>query len=215
LASGAGIRAAEGEYLFVAAGSNEAAVWGLPQGGECLKCFRTVPLDSSRDPIAPLPELQAVPLPSHPNGLLPSALSDLLQRREAARPHQVRTMLGRISLNNSSYVVTAGTDRAIRFWDFSSPSKCFTVTGLEAAQPKPIFDAPKIPSGSGNLFMCYVPETPSTDRLLQAHLPIKEGRGLNTAPASFKDAVLDLKSIDLPMRLMISCSRDGEIKLWR
>ena len=37
-----------GEYLFVAAGTNEAAVWGLPDAGECLKCFRTVPLEASR-----------------------------------------------------------------------------------------------------------------------------------------------------------------------
>jgi hypothetical protein len=37
-----------GEYLFVAAGTNEAAVWGLPGAGECLKCFRTVPLEASR-----------------------------------------------------------------------------------------------------------------------------------------------------------------------
>lgn len=41
-----------------------------------------------------------------------------------------------------------GTDRAIRFWDFSSPMRCYTVSGLEAAQPKALFDAPKLNDGS-------------------------------------------------------------------
>lgn len=30
-----------------------------------------------------------------------------------------------------------------------------------------------------------------------------------------QDAILDLKNIDLPMKLMLSASREGEIKLWR
>ena len=31
----------------------------------------------------------------------------------------------------------------------------------------------------------------------------------------WQDAVLDLKTIESPMRLLVSSSRDGEIKLWR
>jgi hypothetical protein len=78
-----------------------------------------------------------------------------------------------------SYLVTAGTDRSIRFWDFSAANRCFTVSGLEAAQPKAIFDAPKLADGSsGKLFVCYVAATPSADKILQMHLPAREGRGI-------------------------------------
>ena len=45
----------EGAYLYVAAGKNEAAIFGLPEAGECLKCFRAVPLATSREPLTPLP----------------------------------------------------------------------------------------------------------------------------------------------------------------
>lgn len=81
----------------------------------------------------------------------------------------------------------------------------------------------------GKLFICYVPATPSVDKILQAHLPIREGRGIGLPSNNckvrlelifflskvFQDAILDLKNVDLPIRLLVSGSRDGEIKLWR
>ena len=85
----------------------------------------------------------------------------------------------------------------IRFWDFTSPSKCFTVTGLDPAQPKSIFDCPKMNATdavqtynnniNNKLFMCYVADTPSSDKILPAHLPIKEGRGLNAVAPSYSN----------------------------
>lgn len=69
---------------------------------------------------------------------------------EDANNHSVRAIIGRISQSHLSYLVTAGTDRSIRFWDFASPSRCFTVCGLDPAQPKGIYDAPKMHSGSSS-----------------------------------------------------------------
>ena len=46
-----------GSYLFVAAGNNEAAVWGIPEGGECFKCFRSVPMAEAYRKIESLPVL--------------------------------------------------------------------------------------------------------------------------------------------------------------
>ncbi|KAJ1426931.1 hypothetical protein B484DRAFT_450462 [Ochromonadaceae sp. CCMP2298] len=205
----------EGAFLFVAAGQNEAAVWGIPEGGECCKCFRSVPLDVSRGPVAPLPTLTEVALPRHPSASIrfQGALG-----RNHSDSHSVRAIVGRISTSNTSYLVTAGTDRSIRFWDFSAPSRCFTLSGLEAAQPKAIFDAPKINAeggGTGKLFVCYVAATPSADKILQSHLPIREGRGVVLPSVNTKDAVLDLKTLELPLRLVVSGGRDGEIKLWK
>lgn len=53
------------------------------------------------------------------------------------------------------------------------------------------------------------------EKILQSQLPLREGRGLVTPSINFHDAVTDLKDIDTPMRLLLSSSRDGEIKLWR
>ena len=107
------------------------------------------------------------------------AFQDSVRSYAAPRDESVRAIIGRISQSNMSYLVTAGTDRSIRFWDFAAPSRCYTISGLEAAQPKVIFDAPKLNDGSsGKLFVCYVAATPSADKILQMHLPAREGRGI-------------------------------------
>jgi hypothetical protein len=116
---------------------------GIPEAGECLKCFRTVSLDASRSPVAPMPILRDIQLPRHPNSVIMEASRSFVTRTSTTE-HSVRAIIGRISHSSVSYLVTAGTDRSIRFWDFISPSKCYTVSGLEAAQPKAIFDMPKI-----------------------------------------------------------------------
>ena len=49
----------------------------------------------------------------------------------------------------------------------------------------------------------------------QAQMPLREGRGPLPVVSTFKDTILDLKSIDLPARMILSCGRDGDIRLWR
>jgi hypothetical protein len=178
-------------------GLNEAAVFGLPEAGECLKCFRSIPMSMSREPLAPLPQLIEVDLPRHPAAPILSALQDKnfgvnsysnINRYEDL---SVRAIMGRISLTGTSYLVTAGTDKIIRYWDFSAPAKCFAVCGLQPAQPKPTFETPtptsttieKSADGTstvgfyGKLFLSYDSAVPSQDTILQAHLPLREGRG--------------------------------------
>jgi hypothetical protein len=60
-----GLPSTEGAYLFVAAENNEAAVFGLPEGGECFKCFRSLSLDESKAAVAPLPSLDSLIIPRH------------------------------------------------------------------------------------------------------------------------------------------------------
>ncbi len=125
---------------------------GIPEAGECYKCFRTVSLDASRAPVAPLPVLRDIQLPRHPHAPISEAMRAVTTSssgNSSSGQHSVRAIIGRISQSNLSYLVTAGTDRSIRFWDFVSPSKCYTISGLEAAQPKAIFDMPKLAAGGG------------------------------------------------------------------
>ena len=46
----------------------------------------------------------------------------------------MRALMGRISETGSrtnSYLVTGGSDKKIVHWDFTSPSKCYGVSGVE------------------------------------------------------------------------------------
>ncbi len=85
-----------------------------------------------------------------------------------------------------------------------------------------MFDAPTPSSSPGGgrtglhkLFVCHTSPPPPAAATLQAQVPLREHRGPLGADKSFQDCVLDLKSIDLPFKMMVGCSRSGEIKLWR
>ncbi len=210
-----GLPSTEGAYLFIASENNEAAVWGLPEGGECYKCFRSLPLNESKAPITPLPSLDPIELPRHPFAPINVPFS-AYHHHMSTSGVSVRSMIGRISPSNASYLITAGSDKQIRFWDFRSAESCYTIAGLEAAQPKSIFVTRKVEDKpAGKLFVCYSSATPSSDKILQSHLPIREGRGLTAPTVNFKDVITDLKDIDVPIRLLLSSSKDGEIKIWR
>ena len=171
---GTTMSATEGADLFVAAGKSEAAVWSLPEAGECVKCFRSLPLSSSREPLAPLPVLADIALPRHPHAPVWAAFArprDVLQPPDLEP--SVRAIIGRTPL----HLVTAGTDRQIRFWDFSSSSKCFTVAGLEPGQPKSTYEQPLVSGASGQLFVCYDAALPSPEMALETHQPVRENRG--------------------------------------
>lgn len=246
------VGATSGACLFVAAGHNETALFAVPEGGECLKCFRSVSLSSlstsSRQPLAPLPFLSDVPLPRYPNSPVTSALDcyyspmsprggsqqSLSALQSLSRPvssssselkgtsvtggvteHTTRAMLGRVSDKGTSYLITAGTDKLIRYWDLSSPLKCYLLSGLQPCQPKSTFEMPMNEAFKNKLFISYDCNETSHDVITQSHLPIKETRGPVKTPTTLRDAVTDLKCIDIPLRLMISSSNDGQIKIWR
>lgn len=132
-----------GVYLVVAAGTNETAVWPLPipHGGECFKCFRSVPIANSRSKVEGSPRLVSVSLPNHPLAPVESVVQNLLSSPSSSPCEpSVRAFLCHISPTvGSSYMITAGTDKNIRYWDWSSPSRCAVLSGLAPAQHKPAF----------------------------------------------------------------------------
>eukprot|EP01041_Mallomonas_annulata_P005779 gene5779-11677_t len=205
-----------GTYFVVAAGSSEAAVWRWSEGGDCVKCVRAMPMSQANKKQLDLPVLKEIPLPAHPRTRfhcsLPSNPAPSVQSA-------FKAVLGRMSSNGSVVnIITGGTDRHIRYWDFHSPVKCFTVSGLDAGQPRPSFEAPVCGDKDdfqGRLLVCYDADVPNADVILQTHRPLREGRGPVPPTGGFKDEILDLKSVELPMRMIISSSRDGQIKLWR
>eukprot|EP01035_Chromulina_nebulosa_P016924 gene16924-22415_t len=207
-----GTSSLEGAYLIVSSGINETAIYTLPDGGECLKCFRALPKSSTlTETLKPLPSMNNVQFSSHP--LVPVVVPYSNPMNKSNSFHSIRAVIGRMSKSNESHLITGGTDKQIRFWDFITPTKCYTVSGLEPSQQKPTYDAPE--SFQGKLFVSYDTDLPSTDAIVQAQLPMREGRGPMPPANNFKDAIVDLKTIDIPIRLMISSSKDGTVKLWR
>jgi phosphoinositide-3-kinase regulatory subunit 4 len=188
------MQSTEGAYLFVAAGINEAAVWGIPEGGECYKCFRSIPISAANEPIRPLPYLEDIDIPRHPLAPVHSAYlsagSEFGTVPTSATDPSFRAIMGRISHTGTSYLVTAGSDAMIRYWDFSTPAKCFTVSGLLPAQPRPILSAPTHVNDGvyGKLFVSHDSALPSADAILQAQLPQREGRGAQLPSQGFKVA---------------------------
>ena len=209
---------------FVAAGGNEVAVWDLHAGGACKQCFRAMPpLDGDPQTLDrealekrwKLPTLQHIDVPAHPKARLFRVDASMLPRplgREG--DHSMRAIMGRISNHGNSYLITGGTDTHIRYWDFTSPRSCYTVSGPHPGMPRPTYDAPAAGDGSA-FFVCTDHRAPPTDALDPADAPHLMQRGPVAPPSAHKDAVLDLKSIDLPLKLMLSSSRDGVVKCWR
>src|SRR3546814_15455976 len=85
-----------------------------------------------------------------PNSPIPQAMTSFLSDPvvqpfdTANEDHSVRAIMGRITSSGSSYLVTAGTDKNIRFWDFHNTSKCYTISGLLPGKPKHAFHTPRV-----------------------------------------------------------------------
>jgi len=192
-------------YVFIASGKNEASVFDIGSG-DCRQCFRMLGKEYTGlrpqmlpDHILQLPELENIPLPRDPDGIIPSAANmafDLDMAAGLGHEPSVRALMGKISASAaSSYLITGGTDRKINFWDFTSASQSYNVSGNEGNGKMSVLASNK------SLFI----EIPNQ---VQA-----QGMGVQARTQSgHTDAVNDLKGID---RAMLSCGGDARIKLWR
>lgn len=185
-----------GSYLIAATGNNETSIWSIPDGGECIKCFRSI--DVNENFISPndynngldnLPSLDPINFNTrHYNPVVP-IISPFTMNSNCTSSNigSVRSIIGRISQSSESYLITGGTDRHIRFWDFISPLKCYSIASPDSLQ-KPSFDAPEI--YDGKLFVSYDMNCPSSKAILQSQIPTKEGLGLTLPPQNFKVSCL-------------------------
>lgn len=197
-------------YVFVAAGANEAAVFDVGSGA-CAQAFKVLGREcagmrgdslSRVEGCRRLPRLEDVALPSRVGGSVKSAVREAVGLNIPGNftgAPCVRALMGRISeRTGSSYLVTGSSDRKIIHWDFTSPSKCYGVSGYEGGDKMSVL---------------------GLDRRLFVSVPNGRGQAKATAGAvrpsnAHRDAVLDLKSLDRP-RAMLSSGADGVVKVWR
>mmetsp|Transcript_188 Transcript_188/g.264 ORF Transcript_188/g.264 Transcript_188/m.264 type:complete len:129 (-) Transcript_188:59-445(-) len=128
--------------------------------------------------------------------------------------------MGRIGATGRSYLITGGSDRCLRYWDFNLPSRCYTISGFVHGQPAPTYEGVNLfktdeTSVNQNLFLCRSRNAAPNSDVPSSDLPHHLQQGLVRPENAHRDAILDIKSVDYPRKSLLSCSRDGVIKLWQ
>ena len=198
-------------YIFVAAGSNECAMFDA-LSGTCSECFRTVVGDSRNlnSHVEDPPSLTEVAIsPRSRRGKLKPTYD------ECSAPYispvaSINCMVGSIGASSHSYLITGGSDCRIRFWDFSTPSKCFVVSGQSQTQSRPSYERIDF-EGSRRLMLCR--QSQNQGLRDTSKLPRKIFHGLKKPEHNHTDSIQDIKVID--NSALVSCSRDSTVKVWR
>jgi phosphoinositide-3-kinase, regulatory subunit 4 len=125
----------------------------------------------------------------------------------------MNAMVGSMGGYDQNYLITGGSDAQIRYWDFSSPGKCYTVSGLLGSQHRPSYE--RLDLHGNCLIICRQTAGLRLRDIESSRLPRRLQRGLTRADTRHQDAILDLKLIQLPVKAIISCSRDGSVKLFK
>lgn len=132
-----------------------------------------------------------------------------------------------------SYLLTAGDDRRIRYWNLQNAVNSYAISGLSNEQPRPrysshIYDGitvyQELPNNSdpNNLSASLTASTTSpsmssstTSLNTGGVSSVSKLRGPSSAPINHHESVLDMKVMDYPHRMLLSAGRDGVVKVWR
>lgn len=190
--------------IFVATGDNECAMYDVLTGA-CKECFRTVdgdnrqPGSSAEEP----PKLAEVVIANNQrNGILTTTAIPQEDFFVSAKD-SINCMLGNIGAGHNSYLITGGSDNRIRFWDFTTPSKCYVICGQSPLQPRPTFERVDF-DGQRRLMLCRQSQASSST--------IQHFHGMKKPDHQHTDSIQDIKVVNASL---ISCARDCTVKIWR
>jgi phosphoinositide-3-kinase regulatory subunit 4 len=127
---------------------------------------------------------------------------------------QMYAMVGSIGGYDQNYLITGGDDAHIRYWDFSSPSKCYAVSGQIGSHQRPSYERFDIQPYT-RLMVCRQSAGLRLQDVESSRVPRRLQRGLVRAESRHHDAILDLKLIQSPVKAVVSCSRDGSISVFK
>jgi len=149
--------------------------------------------------------LEEVKLPSRPyrvsigriGGRGSSSLMRRVDRRTSDRDDRVQM---RSVLSRGEFMVSGDSVGVLRYWDLRSPSRSFNI----GEQRQTWY------SRTRNTYVCQ--DKNQSDGTI---CPRDQYRGVVEPRCGHQDAVCDLAVLTKPSKLLISCGRDGLIKIWR
>ncbi len=114
-------------YFFIGCGSNEASIFDVSTG-ICRQCFRVIDDQFTNKAMLPesyvsMPSLKEIEFPYDKSRPIVFARNERLQTRTKPFEPNIASLIGRIGMTGKSYLVTGGSDRFLRYWDFTSPER--------------------------------------------------------------------------------------------
>lgn len=205
-------------FTFAACGNNECAMFDLIDGS-CRQSFRVLDPEEAygqHKARLALPALKAINLSSSSSrrllqnyGVVPKTFnSDVAPLKGPT----INAIVGSVGGFDQNFLITGGGDCHIRYWDFASPTKCFSVSG--AVQQRPGYDRMDF-QPCGRLMLCKHAPGPTLHELESSRVPRRQHRGIARPENRHNDAILDLKLVQLPRKAILSASRDSTIRIWR
>lgn len=205
-------------FMFLACGNNECGMFDAVSGST-RECFRVVgPRSRAMDATADrnlrttMPVLRQMDLSTSRRSLRQSDFARNMSHNGAPGP-SINALVGNVGGSEHSYMVTGGEDGFIRYWDFATPSKCFTVCGHQGFHHRPTYE--RVDFDGQRLILCRHSPAPRHSEIDSSRFPRMVERGPFRTDNRHTDCISDLKLLSSPERLLVSCSRDSTVKLWR
>jgi phosphoinositide-3-kinase regulatory subunit 4 len=195
--------------LLVSSGQNECAAFDVVSG-LCHQSFRVTSTSSQMRFSSNLPSLRDVPVTS---GSIRAGMSFGESTRNGSQYAEscINAMIASFT-GERSFLITGGDDCCIRYWDVTSPAKCYTVSGLSSAYQRASYE--RIDSNGGRSMICQQARRVKQSDIECSRLPRMLQKGTARPDSHNFDSIQDLKLISHPMQGYLSCSRDGLVRVW-
>ncbi|ETO22780.1 hypothetical protein RFI_14413 [Reticulomyxa filosa] len=117
-----------------------------------------------------------------------------------------------VLISKDNFVVTAGRDRVVRYWNLVSPQKSFRISSTETSHQTYRYQAYRDEKYDEIVF----------DELIDAHYEHESEKGTQrwksmrdgTLKAQHQDVITDLKAVEFPQIMLLTAGRNGVVKVW-
>jgi len=111
---------------------------------------------------------------------------------------------------DTTYIITAGTDYKIRYWDLEQPATSYIISGRSIDEPQP-----KYSTYVRNNQSIFEEEPSISVPLTEADKELKPHPSMDFPSINHHDCITSLQCLEFPTQMLISASRDGVIKVWK
>jgi len=146
---------------------------------------------------------------SSPSSILPPLSSSSSSSSPLSSSSSVRALL---CPPNSAAIISGGIDGRLRYWDMNKPQTSYIISGLQQNELKPKY------KGYKHDDVLVVEEYPDfhSNRKSEIEMARTTSTVLGlSGTVHHCDTILDIKCLDFSQKMLVSCSRDGVIKVWK